>query len=117
MLFNADNDTFNSGNYSWNFTEENISSVGAWTLNLTNNGTTNFTVQIKLNQTNAAVWDLYYHNSSMKKNISSTSWVSIINMTTNTSKLINLTLDLINISQTYVNWTAVNDTASWPFKL
>jgi len=110
----SDNATSQSGNYTWNFTQLNVSPVDAWLFNFTNNGTTNITVSIKLNNTNTS-WQLYYYNGSTRFNLTSTSFIALLNLTTGTTKLVNFTLDIRNVSQTYVNWSLNKSTAEWGF--
>lgn len=112
----SDNVTIRSGNYSWNFTDINVTNVGTLLLNLTNNGSTNFTVSIRLNQTNPSRWQLNYIDNGTTFNITSdTLWMDIVNVTVNETKLINLSMDFFNISQTYINWTLNESTANWTF--
>ncbi len=105
------NSTINGGNFSWNFTEFNISPVGSYLFNLTNNRTRNITIQLKLNTTNPSIWQLFYNDI----NLTSTSFVNLLNLTANTTKRINLTLNLYNISQIYINWSLYKSTAGWGF--
>lgn len=107
----SDNITIHSGNYSWNFTELNITSIDVWMFNLTNNGTTNLSVNIKLSNINPSIWQLFYNNT----NITSTSFINILNLSKNTTQFINFSLNLYNISETYVNWTLNRTNANWTF--
>ncbi len=108
----SDNITIHSGNYFWNFTELNILPINTWLFNFTNNGATNITVTMRLNTSNPTLWQLFFNNSV---NISNSSFVSLINLTINESRLINLSLDLHNISETYVNWTLNKSNAEFSF--
>ena len=94
------NQTLN-GNFSWNFTELNIKPIGSWLFNFTNNNTQLITVQMKLNQTNPSKWQLFYGGINLTK----LDYTSVVDISANSTKLINLTMNLYNISETYVNWT------------
>lgn len=111
-----------AGNFSWNFTEGNISTypVVDFTYNFTNNGTTNITVRMKLNQSCVRCqlwcWNTTNNASYRLWNITPV-WSSLFNLTTNTTKKVNCTLDLLNISQAYINWTLNSTTAVWDFNV
>ncbi len=109
----SDNVTIHSGDFSWNFTEENIQPVGIWLFNFSNNGTTNFTVSIILNGTVPSLWQVFKDNHTV--NLSNSAWSVLCNVTSNTSELVNLTFDLYNISEQYINWTEQNNSFSWGF--
>lgn len=57
--------------------------------------------------------DLYIYRNRIP--ISNSSFTSLLNLEANTTRRINCTLDLINISQTYVNWSSTKSNADWSF--
>ena len=116
----SDNYTIQSGNFSWNFTEFNISAnITDWVYNITNIGSTNFTVLVKINGSYDGslleVW--FWNNATQRFNISNETFTALFNLTVNETKFINVTIDLINISQTYVNWTLTNDNSNYSFRV
>ncbi len=108
----SDNGTVErGGNFSWNFTETGIQPLNKWLFNVTyHNLTKNGTLRIKLNQTSRN-WTLRYNQT----NLSSTEYVSFLNITNGTSVLINFTLDILNFNQSYINWGLVYSNADWSF--
>lgn len=114
----SDNFTQVIGNFSWNFTEFNISTATPvpWVYNFTNTGNTNFTLSALLNKTSTVV-DVFIGNDTFRVNLSTTTFKDIVNITVNETKLFNVTIDLINISQEYDNWTLVKNTAEWGFNI
>jgi len=100
-----------SGNYTWNFSEDDIElfnlSATNFLFNLTNNILFNTTAALKQNSS-----EQWYDWICGGVNITS-SYANVVNITVNTSELINCTLDLRNISQTYENWTLILNNATW----
>jgi len=108
-----------AGNFTWNFTEYNISNyefnltetgnTTPWTFNVTNNGSFNIEIRLQQNQTKDWYeWDCY------NKNITNVS-TPLFNLTVNQSIDFNCTLDVLNISQTYSEWNFTIDRAYWDF--
>lgn len=109
------NATHNSGNYTWNLTEYNVTAYNltTWLFNVTNSGDLFGNVTLKQNQTRN-YYEFWCQND--------TGWVNItnvpkflFNLTSAESKLINCTLNAINISQTYVNWSVSLDNSKIEF--
>ncbi len=100
-----------SGNYTWNFTELNIShfNLTDYLFIVTNTGYYN--VSVYLNKSEDKPWYDWICNSL---NIT-VNRVNLFNLTRGQKGFINCTLDLFNISQTYVNWTKTIDNASFNF--
>ena len=115
----SNNVTMQSGNYSWNYTEYNISTNLKlnYTYKFFNNGSTNFTVSALLN-TSLVVLEVWVHDNNTKRwNLSNSTYTDLFNLTTNTTRNINVTIDLLNISQTYKNWTLNTSTSDFPFNI
>lgn len=103
-------DWFNSGNFTITITEYNITTypVLNWTFNVTNNnGTQNLTVFLK------QLEPQFYTNWRCNNVNVTTSFTPIINVSNRTFELINCTLDLLNATQLYTNWSLISDNASW----
>jgi len=105
------------GNYTWNFSENvtryAINNTGAvtlgYTFNITNNRTIVYNLNMSMNQTKP--WYQWHCNGT---NIT-TSFTNIYVIPVNSSVYINCTLELLNISQKYVNWSLNLDRAFWDF--
>lgn len=105
------------GNYTWNFSEnvtrfvlnETTVSTVPWVFNITNNGTLNITVNMTQNQTKP--WYEWWCNNFNITNVSR----NVINVSNMSSSVFNCTLNLVNISQTYVNWTLNVSKSDWDF--
>ena len=101
------------GNYSWNFTDLNLVTYPLvnWTYNITNNRTVNITVSLRISRiTDYFNWTWTETNLTINQ-----SFQNLFNLTPNSSKLMNFTLNLINTSQVYVNWSVTNNRANWTF--
>ena len=98
-----------SGNYSWNFTEKNITASdvtrGLYLLN--NSCDINLTIMLK-QQTIRTNYQWFCLNKNITNVVT-----NIVNMTNQTNQFMNCTLDVLNISQTYINWNLINNTAIW----
>ncbi len=103
---------FLSGNYTWNMTEFNITphNVTSGLFNITNNCLE--TKAVLVAQHTTLPW--YTWNFANGTNIT-TSLQNIVNITVNSSRAINFTLSVLNISLTHVNWTAQNGTSNRSF--
>ncbi len=108
---NFSNANTSVGNYSWNFTDKGLTTypIVVWLYNITNTGEANFTVNLKISRNES------YFNWSFNGTKMTTTAVDLFNLTVNESRLINFTLDLINILQIYVNWSVTEDRANWTF--
>jgi len=119
---NFSNPVHFAGNYSYNFTENNITScaynystatnVTEFLYNLSSNGTHwNITVLMKVNQTK----DWYeLHCTNRYLNITTVN-VEIVNLTPGEHLTVNCTMNLLNVSQTFSNWTISINRAVWDF--
>lgn len=98
-----------SGNYSWNHTwyDLNLSNASDWTFNITANGTNDINVSLHYNVSNN------FFNWTCNNTVINTSPQFILNLSAGNSSLINCTLDLLNVSQTYVDWVLTENNASW----
>lgn len=113
----SDNFTMQSGNFSWNITLWNVTTNTSWVYNLTNNNSDTFTIQVKLNQSPSTIVHVWFVENSTNRINLTTSYQNFTNLTNNQSKLVNVTIDLINISQSYVNWTLTDDNTNWKFNI
>ena len=115
-------DAIIAGNFTWNFTEYNIShfvfnqtefgNTTPWMFNVTNDGTFyNLSVLFRQNQTKP--W-YQLHCGPEHINITNMS-VILFNLTAGVSQQFNCTLDVINITQTRINWNLTKDEANWDF--
>ncbi|KKM91342.1 hypothetical protein LCGC14_1229530 [marine sediment metagenome] len=112
-----DNDTMHSGNYTWNMTEYNVSAenVTVWLFNATNQ--LEYTVNVTVKQNQTKDWyEWWCGNLTTKFNISTTPIVLFV-LGSNQDQPINCTLTVLNISQTYANWSLNHSTdrAIWDF--
>ena len=100
-----------TGNFTWNLTEYDISAYNLtnWLFNITNNGTTSGNIILKQNQTKD-----WYEWWCFNINITSV-YKTLFSLTAGESKQINCTLNVINISETLVNWSVTVDKAIWDF--
>ena len=98
-----------SGNYSWNFTELNVepTNITGSLYILQNTCDINITINLSQSTTRAN-----YNWFCLGINITNTP-TNIINITNQSTEFMNCTLDVLNISQTYVNWNLTNNTAIW----
>jgi hypothetical protein len=117
----SDNTTLQTGNFEWNFSEYNISAnVTDYVYNFSNNGSTNYSVWGKINgpynQNLVKVW--VWWNGVRKINLSNASFTELFPLnTTDWTELVNITIDLINLSQTYQNWSLVANNTNFDFNL
>lgn len=108
----------NDGNWTWNFSQnvtnfviDNTTNVTnlKYTFNVSNNGTDNVTIGLRQNQTKP--WYEWYCKGV---NITNT-LNNLINLSNKSSTIFNCTLNLINISQSYVNYTLTSDRSNYDF--
>ena len=111
----SDNATIHDGNYSWNFSEKGINAGNPWLFNFSNNGTVNLTVAIKLDGLNTSMWQLFYVDNATTHNLTSTSWIFFLNVSNGTTELVNFSLDVYDLNQTYVNWSLQSSRGGWAF--
>ena len=106
---NYSDNSFWGGNVTWNFTDliRNISPVVPYIYNITNNRVNNVTISLNMDRSED------YFNFSYNGTFITTVSRGLFNLTPNESILVNISLDLINISQTYVNWNITIDRANW----
>ena len=110
VQLNFSNATVVAGNFTWNFTDLNLSiypSTIDCVYEITNRRINNVTVSIKIDRT-ALYFNLTYNSTGIN-----TTTRNIFNITANSTKKINLTLNLINISQTYRNWNLTINNENW----
>ena len=101
-----------SGNFSWNYTEYNITGVGqgGCLLNVTNTDTrTAHNLQAKID-VEKAWYDWKCNDISIN-----TTFQTVTSVPASSSVCLNCTLDLININQTYVEWNLTENYAYWNF--
>lgn len=111
----SDNDTMQSGNFTWNFSEGNVTTNSTgWDLNFTSD--VGESVWIKLNESKPHI-NVWFWNESSNAILLNTTFQRVFTLSVADSKLVNITIDLINISQTYVNWSLTRDTADFSFNL
>lgn len=108
----SDNETIFGGNYTWNFTDKDIPSIPLWQFNLTNHQVADITVNITLNFTNTSRWQLFYRGNNLTTD---TTFKGFINVSGSSTIRVNLSLNLYNITQRYVNFTLNRSTANWGF--
>ncbi len=104
-----------TGNFTWNLTEYNVSAYNLteWVFNLTNTGDLPINVTLKQNQTkNWYEW--WCNNNTIAINITDSPKTLFI-LTGGQTRFINCTLNVINISETKVNWSVTVDRAIWDF--
>lgn len=105
-----------TGNFTWNLTEYNISAYNLtdWVFNVTNEGNVIGNVTLWKNQTkNWYEWWCY--NGTYWVNTTNTSQPFYTGIAPLSSIYVNCTLNVINISETYVNWSVTIDRAIWDF--
>lgn len=102
------NATINSGNYTWNFSQYGVLAfnVTEYVFNFTSNCSSSY-VQMAINKT-----EEWYDVKCNDVSIGET-YTNVAPLTENNSIHLNCTMDFINISQTYVNWTVANNRATW----
>lgn len=107
------NKSIYTGNYRWNITQRNISAfniTSKWLFNVTSiSCPTNGTVELKKNNSQT-----YYSWFCNNINITS-AWTSLFKINASQERHLNCTLNLINASQRYTNWTLVLDRANYYF--
>jgi hypothetical protein len=117
ITINYSNPTVLAGNFTWNFSDYNITAINGslWTFNFTSNGTASVNISLQQNQT-LPWYQWWCWNTSTDKtwNITATKQ-NLFNLSAGTSKKINCTLDVINITMTFVNWSATVNKAYWNF--
>ena len=106
-----------SGNFTWNYTEYNISpynlSLTSFLFNVSNNGSLSIDVFLKQNQTKE--WYNWWCNiNGIAIDIIDT-YKFLFSLPSNSDKQINCSLDVINISETLVNWSVTVNRAVWDF--
>lgn len=107
------NASLHHGNYTWNFTEYNISPYNLTTYTFRLQNTLPDTdLDVKLQQNQTKPWYEWY---CVGINITD-SPITIITVPANSSQNINCSLNVINISQSYVNWSIVINKAVWDFE-
>ena len=111
VQINYSNVTVVAGNFTWNFTDLNLSPYPSvdYLYEIKNDRVNNVTIYLNINR--AADYFNWTYNGTL---INTTS-IGLFNMSGNTSKRINITLNLINISQTYRNWNVTINRANWTF--
>ena len=65
----------------------------------------------------AIYWNISSTSSTIKINISDNTYTELFNLIINESQLMNVTIDLLNISQAYTNWTIIEDTTNFNFNV
>ncbi|KKL96578.1 hypothetical protein LCGC14_1843070 [marine sediment metagenome] len=100
-----------AGNFSWNITDLNLSifPVKPCLYTVQNKRINNITVSLNIDRT------ADYFNWTYNNTLINTTSKAIFNVSANTTFNINLTLNLINISQTYRNWNITINRANWSF--
>lgn len=100
-----------SGNFSWNFTELNVTPHNftdyLWVVE--NTGYNNATVYLNKSE------DLHWYELTCNEFNITTTKVNVFNLTRYAIDYINCTLSLYNVSQAYSNWTLDRDNASFNF--
>ncbi len=102
------NTTINSGNYTWNLTQYAVPTFNSTTFlfNLTNLGTVRLNITLRKNTTQSwYTWNCT--NTTNTFNITQEQ-IQLFVLKPSESKVINCTLDMLNISQTHINWTLDN---------
>ena len=112
----SDNQTIHTGNFSWNLTQYNVSTNASWVYNFTNDESVTLTVQAKLNQSVQRIHIWFWMNDTHRLNLSTT-YQDFITLSPDESNLINVTIDLIALSQTYSNWSLTTDNAKMYFNV
>jgi len=111
----SDNFTMQSVNYSWNISVFNGSTNATFLYNFTNNYTRNLTIQFRLNQSpGSIVTILAFENRSQRLTLN-TDYQDLIIIGVGQSILVNMTLDLIGLAKTFVNWTLTSDNTNFKF--
>ena len=109
-LINFSNPTVMAGNYSWTYSEYNSTTLNStsWDFNVTNAGSWGY---LKLSVNQSYNWiDWKCNGTSIGTTNTSLGYIEA-----GESILLNCTMDFVNISQTYVNWTLTENNASWNF--
>ncbi len=106
------NETLLGGNHTWNFTDLDIPPIPPWLFNLTNLGPADVTVNITLNFTDTSRWQLFYRGNNLTTD---TTFKGFINVSGFSTVRVNLSLNVYNLTQQYVNWTLNRSTADWGF--
>ena len=111
IVINFSNSTTVAGNFSWNFTDLNltVSPEVPYIYQITNKRMNNVTVNLNIDRT------ADYFNWTYNDTLINTTSRGIFNLTPNESKSINFTLNLINISQLYELWNVTINRANWSF--
>jgi hypothetical protein len=103
-----------AGNFTINFTEYNISikDLTTFVYNVSETNGTNATLKASIDFTQS--WfDVYLTSGNTRWNLTTTQ--TNVPIIANQSSLFNITLDLKNASQTYVNWSLSINKAYWNF--
>ena len=111
QIINWSNATVVAGNFTWNFTDTNLSiyPVMPCLYTIQNNRVNNVTISLNINRI-ADYFNWTYNGTGIN-----TTSKAIFNLSNGTSININLTLNLINISNTYRNWNLTINRANWTF--
>lgn len=114
----SDNATLIGGNFSWNLTEYNISANTTWVLNFSNNASQNMTVQVVINGTIPDMVEvIFWPNETGFVNLSDSVINNLFTLVPDASRLINVTINLLNASQSYENWTLAADRTDFGFNI
>lgn len=106
------------GNFSWNFTQFNVTTLTGWTINITNDAVVNKTITAKINGTfDSNMINVWVSNSTGRVNLTNSSYLTIVNLPASSVAFINITIDLFNMSQTYTNWALVADNTNYTFNI
>ena len=114
----SNNVTMQFGNYSFNLTQYNVTTNATFVLNFTNNGLLNSTIVARLNGTNPRIFVWAWLNATIRYNLTNAStYLALFNLTANQTRLINITIDILNISQTYSNFTLYQNNTDMSFNV
>jgi hypothetical protein len=110
-----------SGNFSKNMSDNNVSvydvstNASTYVYNITNNCIGTRIINIFQNQTKEW-YSIYYIDNETYLNITDNQQ-QILNLSSGESRLSNITINLINISQTLVNWNITEDRTNIDFDI
>ena len=105
-----------AGNYTWNFTEYNVSPINLTDYLFKFTGVVNSSIQVYLKQNQTKDWYEWWCEVNQTNFNISDSPINILNLSLiGEEVLVNCTLSALNVSQTLVNWSVTNDRASIDF--